>query len=139
MANWPCLREEQDLAAGAVLTAVLEEGEGGPTPQEGDLVGCVRGLLVRNAAAFQARAYYCKPLDRPAFPACRARGVPTRAMVPVPLGKRTVSAPPRYAVCTSPQKCFLASLHRKGLSSVRHAPPLAQRQPCRRGLPWASP
>jgi hypothetical protein len=33
-----CHREEQDLAAGAVLQATLEEGEGDASPEEGDLV-----------------------------------------------------------------------------------------------------
>ncbi|GFR52572.1 hypothetical protein Agub_g15164 [Astrephomene gubernaculifera] len=32
------IREEQALAAGAVLSAVLEKGERGPSPKEGDLV-----------------------------------------------------------------------------------------------------
>ncbi|PNW88165.1 hypothetical protein CHLRE_01g017200v5 [Chlamydomonas reinhardtii] len=32
------IREEQALAQGAVLSAVLEEGDGGPSPKEGDLV-----------------------------------------------------------------------------------------------------
>ena len=32
-------REEQDLRAGAVMTAVVEEGEGDGTPEMGDLVG----------------------------------------------------------------------------------------------------
>lgn len=33
-----CCREEQDLASGAVLQAVLEEGEGDENPVAGDLV-----------------------------------------------------------------------------------------------------
>jgi hypothetical protein len=36
----PANREEQDLAAGAVLQAVTEYGEGDGSPQEGDLVRC---------------------------------------------------------------------------------------------------
>ncbi len=36
-------REEQDLAAGAVMEATLEEGQGGDNPGEGDLVSSVWG------------------------------------------------------------------------------------------------
>jgi uncharacterized membrane protein YhiD involved in acid resistance len=34
----PLYREEQDLAAGAVMQAVVAEGEGGASPADGDLV-----------------------------------------------------------------------------------------------------
>lgn len=36
-----CCREDHDLAAGAVLVAVLEKGDGNVHPKEGDMVSNV--------------------------------------------------------------------------------------------------
>lgn len=49
-------REEQDLAAGVVMCSVVEQGEGGDCPHEGDMVGAAAPRREPRAAAPSAAA-----------------------------------------------------------------------------------
>jgi FKBP-type peptidyl-prolyl cis-trans isomerase len=116
------LREEEDLAAGAVLRAQLTPGDGGASPAPGDLAFLHVALLDAAGAPLESTRAEHGGAGRPAACALGAPGGPSgRALRGVELAVQGMTAGERAALQVRPDYAFLHP------SAAGRQPPEGQR------------